>query len=255
MGRKKERRLRKNIMIGLTSMMVGFMPMHIAGVDIGIAAAEPAPTALPDLKNVDYVDAGGSVDVRTLPETDGKAVMDVVQYGNKAIIDWNTFDVGKDSTVNFIHLTKNGNQAALNTAASTLNRVTGGKLSEIAGTINSVGSFILINPNGAVFTKGSEVNAAGIIVSTANIADGDYKKGNIWFDQTNTTNANIIMDGKMNAETGTDKTSSSGANVISEHLKALRTEGTSLAEAAKNKADAVAAEAAQAKLDSLKATA
>lgn len=163
MGWKEEKRLTRKIMIGLASTVLGLMPLDTAGVDIGVAAAEAgaAGEAVPDVRlpeGHNVVD--GSVKVNEPINTDGHAVMDVVQSSDKAIIDWNTFDVGKDATVNFIHLKTENNVTTLNTAASTLNRVTGGKLSEIAGTINSVGTFILVNPDGAVFSKGSEVNAA-----------------------------------------------------------------------------------------------
>lgn len=261
MGWKEEKRLTRKIMIGLASTVLGLMPLDTAGVDIGVAAAEAgaAGEAVPDVRlpeGHNVVD--GSVKVNEPINTDGHAVMDVVQSSDKAIIDWNTFDVGKDATVNFIHLKTENNVTTLNTAASTLNRVTGGKLSEIAGTINSVGTFILVNPNGAVFSKGSEVNAAGIVVSTADITNDNYKKGSLWFEQNKNQNANIIMDGSMNAETGTDKTTNSGANKVLKHITDLKNEKTSLdAEltAAKEAASEEAAAAAQAKLDTLQKTA
>lgn len=258
MGWKEEKRLTRKIMIGLASTVLGLMPLDTAGVDIGVAAAEAgaAGEAVPDVRlpeGHNVVD--GSVKVNEPINTDGHAVMDVVQNSDKAIIDWNTFDVGKDATVNFIHLKTENNVTTLNTAASTLNRVTGGKLSEIAGTINSVGTFILVNPNGAVFSKGSEVNAAGIVVSTADITNDNYKKGSLWFEQNKNQNANIIMDGSMNAETGTDKTTNSGANKVLRHITDLKNEKTSLEAAAADTASEEAAAAAQAKLDTLQKTA
>ncbi|MCR5558835.1 MAG: filamentous hemagglutinin N-terminal domain-containing protein, partial [Schwartzia sp.] len=249
MGRKEESRLTRKIMIGLASAMLGFMPLDIAGVDTGIAAAEAlADNALPEGHDV----KSGNVDFNT----DG-AVMDVIQSSEKAVIDWNSFNVGKDATVNFIHLKTENGAAVLNTAGSTLNRVTGGKLSEIAGTINSVGTFILINPNGAVFTQGSEVNAAGIIVSTADIKNDNYLNGNLLFEQTNKINANIVMDGKMRAETGTgtDETANSGANKVKAHLDELKTQKTNLENEIKDEEDPAAVAAAQAKLNALKETA
>ncbi|MDY6295695.1 MAG: MBG domain-containing protein [Schwartzia succinivorans] len=258
MGWKEEKRLTRKIMIGLASTVLGLMPLDTAGVDIGVATAEAgaAGEAVPDVRlpeGHNVVD--GSVKVNEPINTDGHAVMDVVQSSDKAIIDWNTFDVGKDATVNFIHLKTENNVTTLNTAASTLNRVTGGKLSEIAGTINSVGTFILVNPDGAVFSKGSEVNAAGIVVSTADITNDNYKKGNLWFEQNKNQNANIIMDGSMNAETGTDTTTNSGANKVLKHITDLKNEKTSLEAAAADTASEEAAAAAQAKLDTLQKTA
>ena len=142
MGWKEEKRLTRKIMIGLASTVLGLMPLDTAGVDIGVAAAEAgaAGEAVPDVRlpeGHNVVD--GSVKVNEPINTDGHAVMDVVQSSDKAIIDWNTFDVGKDATVNFIHLKNEGNAVALNTAGSTLNRViNNGPLSEIAGMFHPV---------------------------------------------------------------------------------------------------------------------
>ncbi|MDY6268775.1 MAG: filamentous hemagglutinin N-terminal domain-containing protein [Selenomonadaceae bacterium] len=133
----------------------------------------------------------------------GANVMNIQQTTDRAIIQWNSFDAGSNSMVNFIQTKKDG---ALNPAAMTLNEVTGAKLSTIAGKINSIGTFILTNPNGIYFAEGSEVNAAGIIAST-NALDHDrfYDKGEILFNQDDTAdnrkNAGIIVNGTLNVAT------------------------------------------------------
>jgi len=133
----------------------------------------------------------------------GANMMTITQTSDRAIIDWGSFNVGSNSTVNFIQ-TKDG---ALNPAAMTLNEVTGTELSTIAGKIKSVGTFLLTNPNGIIFAEGSEVNAAGIVAST-NALDHDrfMNNGELIFDQTadsaaNAKNAGIIVDGKLSVAT------------------------------------------------------
>lgn len=128
--------------------------------------------------------------------------LNVYQTSSRAIIQWDSFNVGSNSTVNFIQ-TKDG---ALNTGAMTLNEVIGNNLSTIAGKINSIGTFILTNPNGIYFTEGSAVNAAGIIAST-NALDHDrfINKGELRFNQDenddNKKNAGIIVDGTLSVAT------------------------------------------------------
>ena len=96
----------------------------------------------------------------------------VNQSSQKAVINWDSFNVGANATVNF-------NQP--NSGASTLNRVNGASESLINGALNSNGQVILVNPNGVVFGKGAEVNTGGIVATTMDIKDADYLNGNMAF--------------------------------------------------------------------------
>jgi len=66
-------------------------------------------------------------------------------------------------------------------AGRALYRVIGNSRSEIMGTLNSNGSLFLINQNGVLFGKGSEVNVGNIVASTLNISNDDFLKGNYNF--------------------------------------------------------------------------
>ncbi len=83
-------------------------------------------------------------------------------------MNWDSFNVGKNATVNF-------NQP--NSSAVTLNRVTGGNASVINGAIHANGQVVLVNENGVVFGKGAQVNAAAVTASTLNIADQEFMDG------------------------------------------------------------------------------
>jgi len=86
----------------------------------------------------------------------------------RRLLNWNSFDVGKNATVNF-------NQPDAN--ASTLNRVNSASKSMINGAVNSNGQVVFVNPNGVVFGKGAEVNTGGITATTMDIKDSDYMNG------------------------------------------------------------------------------
>lgn len=127
----------------------------------------------------------------------GRNTLNINQTSDRAVINWESFNIGANATVNFNH-SKDGVQ---NTAAMTLNRVTGGSLSEIYGQINAVGSVIIVNPQGVMFASGSEVNAAGIVASTAEInPDKFYNSGELEFAQMpGGPNADITVDGSLTA--------------------------------------------------------
>ena len=102
----------------------------------------------------------------------GYISLDINQQSDKAVIDWKSFSVGKDNTVNF-------NQPSGNSA--TLNRVTGDFTSEIAGRINANGSVFLVNPNGILITADGVIDTGGFVASTLDIDNNDFLNGNYTF--------------------------------------------------------------------------
>ncbi|WNO54047.1 MBG domain-containing protein [Stakelama saccharophila] len=92
------------------------------------------------------------------------------QHSERAIINWNSFSVGKDGRVD---IRQPDAQAAL------LNRVTGDATSRIAGQISANGQVYLVNPNGIFITKSGSVDAAGFVASTLDIGNDDFMAGEI----------------------------------------------------------------------------
>src|SRR5690606_3546499 len=79
------------------------------------------------------------------------------QAATKAIIDWQTFNIGSQAAVQF-------NQP---TASSTaLNRIHDASASAIFGRLNANGNIYLINNNGILFGSGAQVNTHGLVAST-----------------------------------------------------------------------------------------
>ncbi|MGI4859929.1 MAG: filamentous hemagglutinin N-terminal domain-containing protein, partial [Janthinobacterium lividum] len=96
--------------------------------------------------------------------------LQIVQLGDHAIIDWRSFDIGRQASV---HVMQASSEATL------LNRVTGAAASEIAGNLTASGRVFLINPNGIDLTPTSTVAAAAFVASTLDIADRDFMAG-VW---------------------------------------------------------------------------
>ena len=109
-----------------------------------------------------------------------------------AIINWQSFSIGKDEVTRFIQ------QSA---ASTVLNRVTGVDPSQILGALQSNGRVFLINPNGVLFGAGAQVNVGGLVVSSLNLSDKDFQAGRMRF--TDTPGAGKVSNqGTINATGG-----------------------------------------------------
>ena len=97
----------------------------------------------------------------------------VNQASSRAIVDWNSFSVGPNASVNFVQP---------NAGAAILNRVTGTTSSTIAGQVTANGQVFLVNPNGIAITPtGSVQVGGGFVASALDIANGDFAAGKLNF--------------------------------------------------------------------------
>ncbi|KXE74055.1 hemagglutination protein [Pseudomonas aeruginosa] len=123
----------------------------------------------------------------------GKTTL-IDQSTQRAIINWKGFDVSADEAVRF-------NQPGV--TSSTLNRVTAGQESVIAGRISAPGQVIIYNSNGVVFSGSAKVDVGSLITTTANISDEHFSQGKLIFDQPGNPDARIVNDGSISvAEKG-----------------------------------------------------
>lgn len=133
------------------------------------AYADPEARALPSLNNI----ASGAA---TLSTATGS--LTVNQTSDKLIANWNSFDVGVNSQVNF-------NQP--NSSSIALNRIAGNAPSEIFGRVSANGQLILVNPAGLTLGVTAQVNAASVIASTLDISDANFLADNLQFDRGTST--------------------------------------------------------------------
>src|SRR4051812_26703843 len=85
----------------------------------------------------------------------GSANVTVNQFSDKAIINWNLFNIGVGEKTVF-------NQP--NGSSVILNRVTGGQgPSEILGTLQANGKVFIVNRDGIIFGAGAVVTTAGFL--------------------------------------------------------------------------------------------
>ncbi len=115
----------------------------------------------------------------------------ITQGSNKAIINWQSFNIAKSESVKF-------KQPSVNAVA--LNRITGGDATQILGKLNANGHVFLVNPNGITIAKGAQINVNGFVASTLSIKDFNFKKGKYLFEGGKTEGV-VTNNGKINAHT------------------------------------------------------
>jgi filamentous hemagglutinin family protein len=113
----------------------------------------------------------------------------VTQGSDKAILNWNSFNIGRDARVQF---------QQPGSSAVALNRVLGSDASQIQGQLSANGQVWLVNPNGVVFGAGSRVDVGGLVASTLSITDKDFLDGKAVFTRDGATGS-IVNEGRITA--------------------------------------------------------
>ncbi len=113
------------------------------------------------------------------------------QVSEKAIIEWQSFNVAPQERVHFQQPT----------AGVCLNRINATHgASEILGQISATGTIALVNQSGIIFGPNAHINVGGLAASTADIANEDFMQGKYKFDQPSSYHGKIINHGKISAK-------------------------------------------------------
>ncbi len=111
----------------------------------------------------------------------GKHTVEVKQTAKKAILTWDSFNVGRDTTLYF-------NQSAGNLSGGgndwiALNRVNDptASLSQILGKMKAEGTVYLLNRNGVIFGQGAQVDTHSLLASSMYLFSKDLKTSNDTF--------------------------------------------------------------------------
>ncbi len=102
---------------------------------------------------------------------DGRTNVTVDQTEQKAILTWDSFNVGRETDLTF-------NQQASDWVV--LNRVRDAAPSQIHGSVNAKGTVLILNQNGVLFGGASSVNVRNLVASTANITDSQFLTNGIY---------------------------------------------------------------------------
>ncbi|XOT98738.1 filamentous hemagglutinin N-terminal domain-containing protein, partial [Alcaligenes pakistanensis] len=99
----------------------------------------------------------------------GQHTVAIKQTESKAVLNWESFNVGRNTTVQF-------QQKATD---AVLNRVVGADTapSQIQGAIKGDGTVMVVNQNGVVFSGSSQVNVRNLVTAAATISDKQFSEG------------------------------------------------------------------------------
>lgn len=130
---------------------------------------------------------GGGVSAGSGSISVNGATTTITQTSPKLSLNWQSFSVGTNETVNF---------QQPSASAVALNRVLGAEGSQILGSINANGQVFLLNPNGVLFGKDAQVNVGGLVASTLKLSDADFLAGRYTFIGST---GSIVNQGSLNA--------------------------------------------------------
>jgi filamentous hemagglutinin family protein len=133
---------------------------------------------------------GGAANV----QGQGTSTVTVTQSTDKAIINWQSFNIGSGETTTFMQP---------NASSITLNRVTGNLgPSFLDGTLTANGRVFLVNPDGILFGAGSRINTGSFLATTNDIRNADFMAGRYQFNLPGRPDASIVNLGTITAQSG-----------------------------------------------------
>ena len=111
---------------------------------------------------------GGQVKAGSASFEEGTSALTIRQSSDRGIIHWQDFSIARGESVKFL-------QPGANSAI--LNRVTGGKRSDLLGTLQANGNVYLINPSGILIGAGAVIDTNSFIASTLDVNDEQFMAG------------------------------------------------------------------------------
>lgn len=132
------------------------------------------------------------------------SAMRVDQSTQNAIINWGSFNIGSQASVDF---------KMPDSTSQVLNRVSAtGGISQILGKLTANGQVYLINPNGILFGQGAAVNVNSLVASSLNISDDLFNKG--YLSITDGSAAFSGTTGYVQVDAGAEINAASGGKVL-----------------------------------------
>lgn len=116
--------------------------------------------------------------------------VNVTQHSNRAVIDWQKFNINANEAVRFFQPGK---------SSVALNRIHDANPSKIYGQLQANGRLFLVNNNGFVFGNGAQINVGSLVATTSNISNADFMAGVDRFTPGSNPLAEIINQGTITA--------------------------------------------------------
>ncbi len=110
---------------------------------------------------------------------DGRVLVNIEQTADQAILNWETFNIGGNTTLNFL---QNPDWAVLNRVNDPAARP-----SQILGQLKANGTVFVANRNGVVFGNNSQVNVRNLVAAAARISDAQFREQGLYSADANTS--------------------------------------------------------------------
>ncbi|TQE92864.1 MAG: filamentous hemagglutinin N-terminal domain-containing protein, partial [Spiribacter salinus] len=134
---------------------------------------------------------GGQVVRGSAGISESGKTMTIHQHSDKAVIDWNSFNIELDEHTRF-------EQPSAGSAI--LNRVRGDQASQILGRLSANGKVVLVNPNGVHFGPNATVDVNSLIATTSDIDnDAFMADGSLRFTESGKPGAKVVNEGMITA--------------------------------------------------------
>ncbi|MDN8663491.1 filamentous haemagglutinin family protein [Stenotrophomonas indicatrix] len=124
---------------------------------------------------------------------DGRVLVNIEQTADQAILNWETFNIGGNTTLNFL---QNPDWAVLNRVNDPAARP-----SQILGQLKANGTVFVANRNGVVFGNNSQVNVRNLVAAAARISDAQFRDNGLYSVDANTSALTDAV-GKIMVERG-----------------------------------------------------
>jgi len=135
--------------------------------------------------------AGGTVSAGSASIASSGNTIIVTETSNKAVIDWQSFNIASNETTQFIQPSS---------SSIVLNRISNGNPSQIFGHLDANGNIIILNPSGVLFGAGSQVDVNGLIATTSNISNQAFMtNGPLSFNRPGNPAAAVVNEGTITA--------------------------------------------------------
>lgn len=155
----------------------------IAAMQAAQTAARQAAAATPETIPDGLADGGLKVDTNSLTagwinakkdiaqsrDAAGNTKVAIEQTGEKAILNWETFNVGRRTTVEFV---QQPGWAVLNRVNDPLARP-----SQIQGQIKADGTVMIVNRNGIQFTGTAQVDTRNLVAAAVGMTNDQFNRG------------------------------------------------------------------------------
>ena len=134
---------------------------------------------------------GGTVSAGSASIGSAGNTVTVTETSNKAVIDWQSFNIASNETTQFIQPSS---------SSIVLNRISSGSPSQIFGHLDANGNIIILNPSGVLFGAGAQVDVNGLIATTSNIGNQEFMKhGRLKFNRPGGSTSSVVSEGTITA--------------------------------------------------------